>query len=92
MPYVSFNMRCVEKKDKAEHYIRPAMLQIIWHGCSATKEISKTKIVATRLLTWKCFKTLLDRTGCKILRSIVRVAPIEYKMRQDRFKWFGHVL
>lgn len=81
MPYVSFNMRCVEKKEKAERSIRPAMLQIIWHGCSAT-----------RLLIWKCFKTLLDRTRRKILRSIVSVAPIEYKMRQDRFKWFGHVL
>jgi len=38
-----------------------------------------------------CGHTRLDRIRNEVIRNIVKVAPIEDKMREATLGWFGHV-
>ena len=38
-----------------------------------------------------CGKTRMDKIRNEIIRSLVGVAPIEDKMRENRLRWFGHI-
>ena len=44
------------------------------------------------VLRWICGKTLKDRIRNEHIREMVGVAPIEDKMRENRLRWFGHIL
>jgi len=44
-----------------------------------------------RMLRWMCGNTRLDRIRNGVMRDLVKVAPIEDKMRETRLRWFGHV-
>ena len=35
--------------------------------------------------------TRVERTRNEVIRDIVKVAPIEDKMRETKLRWFGHV-
>ena len=43
------------------------------------------------MLKWMCGKTRMDKVRNEDIRSLVGVAPIEDKMRENRLRWFGHV-
>jgi len=38
-----------------------------------------------------CGYTGLDRISNGVFRDLVKVAPIEDKMRETRHRWFGHM-
>jgi len=38
-----------------------------------------------------CGYTRMDRIRNEVIRYVVKVAPIEDKMRETRLRWFGHV-
>ena len=43
------------------------------------------------MLRWMCGHTRKDRLRNEIIRKKVGVAPIEFKMMENRLRWFGHV-
>ena len=43
------------------------------------------------MLRWMCGKTRIDKVRNGDIRSLVRVAPIEDKMRENCLRWFGHI-
>ena len=43
------------------------------------------------MLRWMCGKTRKDRIRNTNIRDMIVVAPIEDKLREDRFRWFGHI-
>ena len=44
-----------------------------------------------RMIRWICGYTRIDRIRNGVIRDLVKVAPIEDKMRETRLRWFGHV-
>jgi len=38
-----------------------------------------------------CGYTRFDKIRNEVIRDLVKVAPIEDKMRETRLRWFGHV-
>ena len=43
------------------------------------------------MLRWMCGKTRMDKIRNEDIRSLVGVASIENKMRENRLRWFGHI-
>ena len=43
------------------------------------------------MLRWMCGKTRMDKVRNEDIRSLVGVAPIENKMRDNCLRWFGHI-
>ena len=43
------------------------------------------------MLRWMCGKIRMDKVRNENIRSLVGVASIEDKMRENRLRWFGHV-
>ena len=43
------------------------------------------------MLKWMCGKTRMDKVRNEDIRSLVGVAPIEDKMRENRLRWFGRI-
>ncbi|KAM2891684.1 hypothetical protein COP2_009948 [Malus domestica] len=71
--------------------IRPAML----YGtkCWAVKHqhVHKMDVVEMRMLRGMCRHMRKDKIGNDDIRGKVGVAEIEGKMRENQFRWFGHV-
>ena len=42
-------------------------------------------------IRWMCGYTRLDRIRNRVIRQLVKVAPVKDKMRESRLRWFGHV-
>ncbi|VDL71988.1 unnamed protein product [Nippostrongylus brasiliensis] len=45
-----------------------------------------------RMLRWTCGWTRLDRVRNEDVREVMRTAPVHFKMREQRLRWFGHVM
>ena len=43
------------------------------------------------MLRWMCGKTRMDKRKNEDIRSLVGVAPIKDKIRENRLRWFGHI-
>ena len=61
--------------------------------CWALKktQIQRLLIAEMRMLRWLCGYTRLDKIRNEVIRDLVKVVPIEDKMRESRLRWFGHV-
>ena len=44
-----------------------------------------------RMIRWMCGYTRLDRIRNEVIRSKIGVENIEDKIRDARFRWFGHI-
>ena len=42
-------------------------------------------------MRWMCDKTRNDRNRNANIRDMVRVAPIDDKLRENILRWFGHI-
>ncbi|VDP32414.1 unnamed protein product [Heligmosomoides polygyrus] len=45
-----------------------------------------------RMLRWVCGWTRRDRVRNEDVRAVMKTAPIQLKMREQRLTWYGHVL
>ena len=43
------------------------------------------------MLRWMCIKTRMDKVRNENIRSLVGVASIKDKRRENRLRWFGHI-
>ena len=43
------------------------------------------------MIGWMCGYTRMDRISNGVIRDLVKVVPIEDKLREIRLRWFGHV-
>jgi len=70
--------------------VRPAIL----HGseCWPIRKtyVQRLMVAEMRMITWMCGYTRMDRIRNGVIRDLVKVAPIEDKMRETRLIWFGH--
>ena len=48
-------------------------------------------IAKMRMIRWMFGYTRIDRIRNDVIRYLVKVAPIEDKMRETRLRWFDHV-
>ncbi|XVF73167.1 hypothetical protein PTKIN_Ptkin12aG0179600 [Pterospermum kingtungense] len=72
--------------------IRPALLY--GSECWAVKrqDEHKMSVAEMRMLRWMCGKTRKDRVRNETIRADLKVASIDDKMRENRLRWFGHVM
>ena len=54
-------------------------------------QVQKLRVAEIRMIRWMCGYTRTDRIRNEVIRDLVKVAPIEDKMREIKFRWFGHV-
>ena len=44
-----------------------------------------------KMLRWACGFTKLDKIRNEKIRPMLKVAPIEDKLRENRLRWYGHI-
>ncbi|VDO91084.1 unnamed protein product [Heligmosomoides polygyrus] len=44
------------------------------------------------MLRWACGWTRQDRVRNEDVRTVMKTAPIQLKMREQRLRWYGHIL
>ncbi|PIO65553.1 hypothetical protein TELCIR_12769 [Teladorsagia circumcincta] len=72
--------------------VRPAMLY--GSECWPLKKTHESQLHSAemRMLRWACGWTRLDRVRNEDVRSVMQTAPIQFKVREQRLRWYGHVL
>ncbi|KAG2565692.1 hypothetical protein PVAP13_7NG133217 [Panicum virgatum] len=86
--------RRVPQKLKSKFYrtaIRLTMLYGTECWPTKTRHVQQLSVAEMRMLRWFCGHTRRDRLRNEAIRERVGVAPIEEKLTQHRFRWFGHV-
>jgi len=79
----------VELKGKVYRVVvRPAILY--GAGCWPIKkaQVQRLMVAKMRMIKWMCGYTRMDRIRNGAVRDLVKVAPIEDKMRETSLRWF----
>ena len=75
-------------------FYRTAVRAFLLYGteCWINKKqhTQKTSVVEIRMLRWMYGKTRMDKIKNEDIRSLVKIASIKNKMRENRLRWFGH--
>ena len=80
---------------KGKFYRTAVRLSLLYGTeCWAIKKqhTHKISVAEMRMLRWMCGKTRMDKVRNEDIRSLVGVAPIEDKMKENRLRWFGHIV
>ncbi|MCX8759408.1 reverse transcriptase domain-containing protein [Vibrio parahaemolyticus] len=72
--------------------IRPSLLY--GSECWTVKHdhTQKIHVAEMRMLRWMSGNTIRDKLKNDFIRHKIGVAPIEDKLRENRLRWFGHIL
>jgi len=66
---------------------------VVFYGskCWSLKKIQVQKLMVTkmRMIRWMCGYPKMDRITNGVTEGLVKVAPIEDKLREIRLRWFG---
>jgi len=79
-------------KNKVYHMVvRPAVLY--GSECWPIKktQVQRLMVAEMRMIRRVCGYMRMDRIRNGVIRDVVKVAPIEDKMKETRLRWFGHV-
>ena len=71
--------------------VRPSLLYGTECWANKKQHTQRINVAEMQMLRWMCGKIRMDRVRNEDIRSLVGVAPIEDKMRENRLQWFGHV-
>ncbi|XP_070012748.1 uncharacterized protein [Nicotiana sylvestris] len=71
--------------------VRPTMLYVAECWPVKSSHVQQMKVAEMRMLRWMCGHTRLDRIRNEVIRDKVGVAPVEAKMHEARWRWFGYV-
>jgi hypothetical protein len=71
--------------------IRPAMLYGAECWPTKRRHVQQLSVAEMHMLCWICGHTRMDQVWNDDIRDHLGVAPIEEKLVQHRFRWFGHV-
>ncbi|XP_071723023.1 uncharacterized protein [Rutidosis leptorrhynchoides] len=87
--------RCDSFRYKMERLTRMSLIAYKRDGKNGEKQPKqqehKVKVVEMRMLRWSSGLTLKDKVQNKTIRSNLKVAPIDEKIREGRLRWFRHV-
>jgi len=79
-------------KDKVYRtVVTPAMMYGLECWVLKKTQIQMLMVAEMRMIRWICGYTRLDKIRNEVIRDLVKVAPIEDRMRESRLRWFGHV-
>ena len=48
-------------------------------------------VTKMRMVRWMCGLTRMDKVRNGVISDLVKVTPIEEKMRESRLRWFSHM-
>jgi len=54
-------------------------------------QVQRLTVAEMRMLRWMSGYSRIGRIRNGVIRDSVEVAPIDDKLRESRFRWFGHV-
>ena len=54
-------------------------------------QVQGLMVAEMRMIRWMCGYTRMDRISNGVITDLVKVVPVEYKLREIRLRWFGHV-
>lgn len=53
--------------------------------------VQRLMLAEIRIIRWMCDYMRVDRIRNEVIRSIVKMTPIEDKIRETKLIWFGHL-
>ena len=71
--------------------VRPVVLYGLECWPIKKTQVQWLMVAEMRMNRWMCGYTRMDRISNGVIRYLVKVVPIEYKLREIRLRWFGHV-
>ena len=71
--------------------VKPAVLYGAECWPMKKTQVQKLMVAEIRMIRWICGYTKMDKISNGVIRDLVKVAPIEDKMRETRLRLFGHV-
>jgi len=79
-------------KDKVYRMVvRPAMLYGSKCWSIRKTQVQRLIVVEMRMIRWMYSYMRMDRISNGVMRDLVKVVPIEDKVREIRLRWFDHV-
>jgi len=82
----------LELKDKVYRMVvGPAVLYGSECWLLKKTQIQRLMVTEMKMIRWMCGFSSIDRIRNVVIRNLVKVAPIENKLRETRLRWFGHV-
>jgi len=54
-------------------------------------QVQRMMVAEMRMIRWMCDHTRMDKIKNEVIKEKVGVASIEYKIRETRLRWLGHV-
>ena len=72
--------------------VRPAMLYSMEAAAVTKAQEKKMEVAEMRMLRFSVGKTRMDRVRNDVIRPNLKVSELSGKLRETRFRWYGHVL
>ena len=72
--------------------VRPAIVYGLETVAITKKQVEEMEVAKMKMLRFAMGVTRKDKTRNEHIRSIVKVECLGMKMKEDRLRWYGHVM
>ena len=72
--------------------VRPAMLYGLETVAVTKKQVQEMEVVHVKMLRFAMEVTKNDKIRNEYIRGTIKVERLGMKMREDRLRWYGHVM